>query len=104
MRTRCTKFLLALGALAVCGMATMPMAQAAPQGEAAQPAAAATKPKNRVPGPASTPAAWPGGTVVPKGSVSIVNHVTYSEGEPLQGQLAVHGTQPQNRGKSGATQ
>ncbi len=101
MRTRCTKFLLALGALAVCGMATMPMAQAAPQGEAAQPTAAAPKPKNRVPGPAITPAAWPGGTVVPKGSFSIVNHVTYSEGEPYKGSSPYTARNPKTGAKVG---
>ena len=103
MIARCKKLLLAIGVLAVCCMAAMPLAQAAAQG-ASQGAAqgeGAPKPKNRVPGPAITPAAWPGGTSMPKGAFAIVNHVTYSEGEPYLGNSPYTARHPKTGAKVG---
>ncbi len=48
-------------------------------------AAEAEKPKKLIPGPAVTPTAWPGGTSIPTGKLSIVDHVTFSHGEMRQG-------------------
>lgn len=43
------------------------------------------QPKNRVPGPAITPTAWPGGTALPTGKIAIVNHMTFSRGQLYKG-------------------
>lgn len=48
-------------------------------------AAEAEKPKKLIPGPAITPTAWPGGTSIPTGKLSVVDHVSFSHGEMRQG-------------------